>query len=96
MRRYKLVGQAVMPLLGSVAEDDIEIASDEIGGVVVCTKFLGYSLSNADPPPDVFETMVYKNPPPYPTWRCATGNEATRVHAEVVAQVRRQSMRVVP
>lgn len=95
MRRYKLVDRVPVVLLGSEPEEYVELAHDVIGDIEVRTKFLGYSLSNAQPPPDVFETMIYGEPPPYPKWRFATWDEAVRGHADIVAQVRRKAMRVV-
>ena len=95
MRRYKLVDRQPVPLLGSEPEEEVEVMSDLVGGIEIRTKFLGYSTSSAQPPPDLFETMVYANPPPYQRWRYGTWEAAVKGHADIVAQARRQTLRVV-
>jgi hypothetical protein len=92
MRRYKLVDRAPVPLLGSEPEEEVEVASDSVSGIEVRTKFLGHATATDG---HMFETMVYRNPPPYSRWSWATWDEAVKGHAEVVVQVRRMSMRVV-
>jgi hypothetical protein len=95
MRRYRFVDGVVLPLLGTAPEPAIELAADDVNGVWVRTKFLGYSLSGLEPPPDVFETMVYAEPPPYPRWHTATPEEALRAHSDAIAWVRRGGLRLV-
>jgi hypothetical protein len=94
VKRYKLVGETIVPLLGTEPEEHAELLSEDVNGVTVCTKFLGYSLSGVEPPPDLFETMVYSTPP-YPRWRTGSLEEARRAHREAIAFVRRSSLRLV-
>ena len=88
--KYRLDGKLVIyePSLEKWAEwfekADRRIARDERGGVVVSTVFLGLDYNFSDiGPPIVFETMVFGGPLHQYQDRCASYDQAMRMHAEV-------------
>ncbi len=66
---------------------DRRVASDQIGGVIVSTVFLGLDHSFVGGAPVLFETMVFSGPLDGETNRYCTWEEAEIGHAAMVRRV---------
>ena len=68
---------------------DRVVANDVIGNSNISTIFLGMDHSFNGPPPLLFETMVFGGPLEGKQDRCATWEQAEKMHADMCERVRK-------